>query len=151
MSIAIAVRPAKAGDLDALTGLLHVLFSLEHDFTFDAARARRGLRLVLEKEDALLLAAEADGQVIGMCSVQTLISTAEGGPVGLVEDLVIAETWRGRGIGRLLLNEAESWAASRGLTRLQLLADRANRPALDFYERLGWSGTQLVARRKMLG
>lgn len=151
MSIAIAVRPAKAGDLDALTGLLQVLFSLEHDFTFDAAKARRGLRLVWEKEDALLLAAEADGQVIGMCSVQTLISTAEGGPVGLVEDLVIAETWRGRGIGRLLLNEAESWAAARGLTRLQLLADSANRPALDFYERLGWGGTQLVARRKMLG
>lgn len=150
MPAAVVVRQAGAGDLDGLSGLLQVLFALERDFTFDAAKARQGLRLLLAKEDALLLAAEAGGTVVGMCSVQTLISTAEGGPVGMVEDLVVAESWRGRGIGRLLLSEAENWAASRGLTRLQLLTDAGNRPTLDFYDRLGWAETHLVVRRKLL-
>ncbi|HLF96452.1 MAG TPA: GNAT family N-acetyltransferase [Methylococcaceae bacterium] len=147
----VVVRPAKAGDLEALSGLLQVLFALERDFAFDADKARRGLSLLLDRDDALLLAAEAEGDVVGMCSVQTLISTAEGGPVGMVEDLVVAESWRGRGIGRLLLNELENWAASRGLTRLQLLADASNLPTLDFYTRLGWSEMHLVVRRKLLG
>lgn len=144
------IRKAGAGDLDALSGLLQVLFALERDFSFEAVKARRGLRLLLEREEALLLAAEADGEVVGMCSVQTLISTAEGGPVGMVEDLVVAEGWRGHGIGRMLLTEAEDWAASRGLTRLQLLAERENHAALDFYDRLGWSATHLAVRRKLL-
>lgn len=150
MPAAVVVRQAGAGDLEALSGLLQVLFALERDFVFDDAKARRGLSLLLDREDALLLAAEADREVVGMCSVQTLISTAEGGPVGLVEDLVVAEARRGRGIGRMLLSEAENWAASRGLSRLQLLTDSGNRPTLDFYDRLGWSGTHLVVRRKMV-
>lgn len=144
------IRKAGSADLDALSGLLQVLFSLERDFTFDAAKSRLGLGLLLESEDALLLAAEAEGKVVGMCSVQTLVSTAEGGPVGMVEDLVLAEAWRGRGIGRMLLSEVENWAASRGLTRLQLLADAGNLPTLDFYTRLGWGETHLVVRRKLL-
>jgi GNAT superfamily N-acetyltransferase len=150
MHATVVIRHAEIADLDALSALLHVLFSLERDFSFEAVKARRGLRLLLERENALLLAAEADGETVGMCSVQTLISTAEGGPVGMVEDLVVAEGWRGHGIGRMLLTEAEDWAASRGLTRLQLLAERENHAALDFYDRLGWSATHLAVRRKLL-
>jgi hypothetical protein len=41
-----------------------------------------------------------------------------------------------------------TWADRHGLTRLQLLADRNNRPALDFYARLGWRQTQLICLRR---
>ena len=41
-----------------------------------------------------------------MCTVQTLISTAEGGPVGLVEDVIVRADYRGHGIGARLLTEA---------------------------------------------
>lgn len=147
----LAILPAQVRHIPCLLGLLETLFSLESDFVFDAAKAGRGLQLLLERGDALVLAAEAEGRAIGLCTVQTLVSTAEGGPVGLVEDLVVADAWRGRGVGRQLLAEAERWAGERGLTRLQLLADLDNRPALDFYGRLGWAETQLVCRRRLLG
>jgi hypothetical protein len=42
-----------------------------------------------------------------------------------------------------------AWAADRGLTRLQLLADRQNRPAMAFYRRTGWQTTQLVCLRQL--
>lgn len=41
--------------------------------------------------------------IVGMATIQTLISTAEGGRVGLVEDVVVDESFRGKGIGKLLL------------------------------------------------
>jgi GNAT superfamily N-acetyltransferase len=85
-----------------------------------------------------------------MCSVQALISTAEGGKVGLLEDMVVAAAWRGRGLGSALLAAAQQWSAGQGMTRLQLLADATNEPALGFYRRQGWGGTRLVALRKML-
>lgn len=146
----LSLRPALSSHIPALLGLLEKLFKLESDFTFDAPKAERGLRLLLGRDDALLLVAEAESQAIGMCSVQTLISTAEGGAVGLLEDLVVTEDWRGLGVGRRLLATAETWAGERGLTRLQLLADLDNRPALDFYSLLGWRETRLACRRRML-
>jgi GNAT superfamily N-acetyltransferase len=50
-------------------------------------------------------------------------------------------------VGRRLVNALVEWAADRGLTRLQLLADDRNRPALDFYRKMGWHTTQLLCLR----
>ena len=78
-----------------------------------------------------------------MATAQLVVSTAEGGPSALVEDVVVAGAERRHGVGRRLLAALESWASKRGATRLQLLADRENLPALRFYEQLGWRPTQL--------
>ncbi|MDA8100733.1 MAG: GNAT family N-acetyltransferase, partial [Nitrospiraceae bacterium] len=90
------------------------------------------------------------GSVVGMATVQTLISTAEGGRVGVVEDVIVAATHRRKGIGCLLLAEIETWSRRKGLKRLQLLADRENLSAIDFYSRCGWSKTSLICLRNML-
>lgn len=143
------IRVASEGDLDALVRLLGLLFSIEADFKPDKRRQRRGLSLMLrEPERRVVLVAERGGDVIGMVTVQLLVSTAEGAPSGLLEDMVVDEGARGAGVGRRLLLAAEQWARRQGATRLQLLADRTNLPALRFYRRLGWSDTQLVCLRR---
>ncbi len=55
---------------------------------------------------------------------------------------------RGEGIGGMLVRAAERWAADRGVLRLQLLADRTNTPALQFYESQDWKSTRLICLRK---
>jgi GNAT superfamily N-acetyltransferase len=144
-----AIRAAAEGDLDALVRLLGVLFSIEADFKPDKRRQRRGLSLMLrEPERRAVLVAERGGEVIGVVTVQLVVSTAEGAPSGLLEDMVVDERARGAGVGRRLVLAAEQWARGQGATRLQLLADRTNLPALRFYRRLGWSDTQLVCLRR---
>lgn len=143
------VRPAREEDLDALVELLRLLFSIEADFRPDARRQRQGLRLMLrDPERRVVLVAERTGRVIGMVTVQLVVSTAEGAASGLLEDMVVEEAARGDGVGASLLQAAEAWAFERGATRLQLLADEANRPALHFYRRMGWDGTQLICLRR---
>lgn len=146
----LTIRTATLADLEALVALLQDLFSLEADFTPDPGRQRRGLRTLIEGggENRCILVAETAGEIVAMASVQVLISTAEGGPVGLVEDVVVRAEHRGQGVGRRLMAEISAWAEARGLTRLQLLADRHNTPALAFYERLGWQATQLICLRR---
>ena len=146
----VRTRPAVPADLDSLVALLQILFGIEEDFASDHDRQRRGLGLMLENERGCVLVAEAAGEVVGMCTGQVMISTAEGGPALLVEDVVIREEWRGKGVGRLLMERLGTWAQGQGIQRLQLLADRNNGPALDFYEVLGWQGTALVCLRKNL-
>lgn len=149
---ALTIRPAVQGDLDAMVSLLQVLFAIEEDFTPDPERQRRGLIRFLDgcgKHRGILVAASG-AEVIAMATIQILVSTAEGGPVGLVEDVVVHQDYRGCGVGRRLMNAVISWAQERGLTRLQLLADRTNFNALDFYDRIGWAPTRLICLRRML-
>jgi ribosomal protein S18 acetylase RimI-like enzyme len=146
----ITIRTAKPSDIPQLVGLLKQLFTIEADFDFDQDKQACGLNLLLNSEKDYILVAEllGDNKVLGMCSIQTLISTAKGGPVGLLEDLIVAADFRHQGIGAKLLAEAVNWAECQGLKRLQLLADKNNLPALDFYQKQGWQSTQLVCLRK---
>ena len=143
----VSVRTAQPADLDSLVSLLAMLFSIEQDFVFDELRQRRGLALMLENERGCVLVAEVEGQVVGMCTGQLLVSTAEGGLSLLVEDVVVQEQWRGRGVGRLLVGAISDWARVNKVSRLQLLADRSNVPALDFYRIMGWHMTELICLR----
>lgn len=146
----IKIRNARFDDLDTLTALLRQLFSIEADFTADAERQRRGLFLMLDGclKHRCIKVAEVDGEVVGMVTAQLLISTAEGGTVALIEDMVVDSRHRGRGIGRQLMAAIESWSREHGASRLQLLADRTNFSGLDFYDKLGWCPTRLICLRR---
>lgn len=149
----IEIRPAILTDLVSCVELLRLLFAIESDFAFHNDKAWRGLELLLASDKDILLVAHQHTEpqnVIAMCSVQTLISTAEGGAVGLIEDVIVSPNYRRKGIARQLLNYAEQWSAERGLKRLQLLADKRNDSALDFYSAHDWQKTQLIALRKFI-
>lgn len=144
------IRPARPGDIPRMCDLLTELFSIETDFAPDVEKQIRGLSALVAAPPgrSCILVAEQGGMAIGMATVQTLVSTAEGGRVGLVEDLVVRRNLRGRGVGTQLIEAILGWARSQGLTRLQLLADRDNQQALDFYASRNWVSTRLICLRR---
>jgi GNAT superfamily N-acetyltransferase len=147
----LTIEQASSADIPAMVGLLAALFSIEQDFKPDTERQIRGLAGVLASPNAcIMLARSAQGEAIAMCSAQLVFSTAEGAHSAWIEDMVVHEAWRGRGIGRQVLQAVLAWASERGATRAQLLADLDNQPALDYYQHLGWQETQLIARRLSL-
>ena len=148
MTAEFTIRRAERDDIPGLVRLLHLLFSIEADFTFDEKRQQKGLHLLLESAASCVLVAEIDHQVVGMCSGQWTISTAEGGVALLVEDVVVEKNWQGNGVGTALMDQIARWAAENGACRMQLLADRDNTAALGFYEKLGWKETRLICLRK---
>jgi GNAT superfamily N-acetyltransferase len=149
MSTGVHIRGATTADLPALVRLIGALFSIEADFAPDPDRQRAGLRLLLtDPLRCAVIVAERAGEVVGMVTGQLVASTAEGALSALVEDMIVDAPARGAGIGAALLRAIEAWARERGATRLQLLADRENAPALGFYARMGWRTTRLVALRR---
>jgi GNAT superfamily N-acetyltransferase len=148
MKALLTLRPAEVSDIDGMSLLLSQLFAIEDDFVPDEAKQRRGLELLLETSDARILVAEVRGRVVAMATLQTLISTAEGGRVGLIEDVVVDHGYRGRGVGSILLEHLQEWAQENGLTRLQLAADRGNNAALEFYRGKDWKQTNLILLRR---
>lgn len=144
----VKIRPARPGDVAEMTALLKMLFSIEADFLIDHGRQERGLSLLLKSPNSLVLAAEAGRQVVGMVTGQLVISTSEGAPSLWAEDLVVDPAWRGRGIGRRLMEAVASWAQERGATRLQLLVDQGNESGQAFHRRIGYQLTRMICMRK---
>lgn len=151
MNCPAVIRLGVSSDIDALVKLLELLFQIEADFAFDRVKQRRGLEMLLSKgNDSCLMVAELNKEIIGMCSAQLLVSTAEGGLKAIIEDMVVAEHYRGQNIGGRLLTEIETWAGKQGAKRLDLLADCHNTPALQFYEHMRWSRTELIGLQKKI-
>ncbi|HEY3300354.1 MAG TPA: GNAT family N-acetyltransferase [Methylophilaceae bacterium] len=148
----IEIENAQQADIPALITLLDTLFSIEADFEANTEKQTLGLAMLLSMPDRAVIkvARNEEQQVVGMVSAQLVISTAQGTPSAWVEDMVVDASYRGCGIGKRLLEAARDWAIQHGASRMQLLVDTANQPALDFYEHLGWETTQLNARKLML-
>jgi GNAT superfamily N-acetyltransferase len=150
-ALACEIRPATSEDIPSLVELLSVLFAIETDFTLCPDRHVRGLRLLLrqvQRGHCAVLVAALGARVVGMATVQTVISTAEGARSGWIEDVVVAAELRGQGIGKQLMAAICDWARRHEVRRLQLLADRRNHTALAFYDRLGYARSHMVALRK---
>lgn len=147
----ISIDFACAADLDAMADLLAELFTLESDFSPEREKQLRGLRLILQTPSSgRLFVLRAGDQVVGMANALLTISTAEGCPVLLLEDVIVNAAWRGRQLGRQLVEHVFDWARTSGITRVTLLADQDNAPALAFYSRLGFTPSAMrVLRRKL--
>ncbi len=148
----VSIENAGIQDIPALIKLLAILFGIEADFQADVAKQTRGLTLLINAPEngVIKVAKNQVGQVIGMVSVQLVISTAQGSTSAWVEDMVIEEACRDKGVGKALLEAALIWAKGKGATRAQLLVDTENTPALGYYAHLGWESTQLQARKMFL-
>ncbi len=146
----ITIRPARPDDIPRMCDLLEDLFSIEADYEVDVVKQVKGLSMLINDSSgrAFVGVAVADDSIAGMATVQTLVSTAEGGRVGFVEDVIVDKRFRCRNVGTLLIERIIAWSREQGLTRLQLLADRENHPALNFYTSRGWDFTKLICLRK---
>lgn len=147
----VTIEFATEEDLPQLADLLAELFALEKDFHPDREKQLRGLRLIL-KDPAIgrLFVLRVDGKVSGMANALFTISTAEGGPVMLLEDVIVSRTFRGLGLGRRLLEYILAWAQAQGMRRVTLLAESANHSALAFYNNLEFKLSNMVVLRKPL-
>lgn len=142
------IRSASSDDLSSMVRLLQELFAIETDFEFDPEKQRRGVQDLLASPTARIWVAERRGRVVGMVAVQLVVSTAEGAWSGLLEDLVVSSAYRRRGLGKALLQSAVRWCKKKGATRIQLLADGRNVPALIFYRKQEWAQTNMIALRR---
>ncbi len=142
---------ATTSDIPALCELLALLFSQEADFQPDEEAQRRGLAQILDNPDVgLILVARQKNQIVGMVNLLFTVSTALGQRVALLEDLVIAPTQRGNGIGSQLLKQTIETARLHDCHRITLLTDLANESAQRFYRKHGFSFSAMIPMRVLL-
>jgi len=147
----LLIEPATLDDLPALAELLYDLFSQEEDFQPNRDKQMRGLRLILEQPSrGRIFVLRGSGKIIGMINLLITISTAEGGFVLLLEDLVIHRDHRGRGFGSRLLRHAIDFAREKNFARITLLTDKPDLRLKSFYLHHGFVESGMVPMRMLL-
>jgi ribosomal protein S18 acetylase RimI-like enzyme len=150
VSEAARLRTATAADRDALVDLIRALNIYEAAITGDRLVTRAaaegyyiGLVERVAKQEGRLIVAEADRRVIGMLGLivqeDQVFVREDVRRHGYVCDLVVDEHWRGRGIGRLLMAEAERHTREKSLKRLVVGVMAGNDSAERLYAELGFS------------
>jgi N-acetylglutamate synthase-like GNAT family acetyltransferase len=131
------VRRARADDAAALAELYRALVPGDPHIAVDAAQ----LAALEADRFSQIWVVELDGALCGTAFL-TLCRDAMYGdqPFGVVENVVVAESARGRGAGRALLSELERAARAAHCTKLMLLSSSARREAHAFFRHLGYDG-----------
>jgi GNAT superfamily N-acetyltransferase len=147
----VVIEPATEADLDELSEMLGELFSQEGDFRPDKDRQLRGLRLIFEQPSrGRVFVLRRDGMIVGMINLLFTISTAEGGFVVLLEDLVVHQEYQGHGYGAMLLRHAIEFAREKNFLRITLLTDRPENKAQEFFRRHGFHESSMIPMRLLI-
>jgi GNAT superfamily N-acetyltransferase len=142
----VRVREARQGDAAALADLATQL-------GYPSTPAELAIRLerILKHPEHAVFVAEADGSLVrGFAHVSGEVILQSGERAEL-HGLVMDEAMRGRGIGRLLVAEAERWAAAHGYPTMCVRCNVVRAETHRFYEQLGYrcSKTQKHFRKTL--
>ncbi|HXE92548.1 MAG TPA: GNAT family N-acetyltransferase [Gaiellaceae bacterium] len=129
------IRDARAADAAAIAELLG---ELGYPAT-GAAVTSRLERLVIVGDRVVV--ADVDGEVAGLAHLHVSPTIEHERPAGKLGALVVAESHRGRGIGRLLVEAVEEEATARGCGIFFVTTAERRDDAHAFYESLGLERT----------
>jgi len=80
--------------------------------------------------------AEYAGEIVGMALFYNRFSTWKGPSIHL-EDLIVTEKFRGKGIGKSLYDKVLEFAWLKGIQRVEWVVLDWNKPAIQFYKNTG--------------
>jgi len=135
-------------DLPELVVLLNDLFTQDIEFVPDWEKQKDGLEAIINNSEiGEILVLKGDGKILGMVSLLYSVSTALGGKVAILEDMIIHQDYRKQGLGKELLGEAIRFSKERNCLRLTLLTDFNNDAAIHFYQQFGFKKSDMIPMR----
>lgn len=132
------LRAARAEDAAEVLRLIRALAEYEklaHEVVATEAALRETLFGARPAAEVLL--AEVHGRPVGLALFFQNYSTFLARPGIYLEDLFVEPAFRGRGLGKALLQAVARLAVQRGCGRFEWSVLDWNQPAIDFYKSLG--------------
>ena len=133
----VIIREATINDQANVFELLHQLMtSATAESPINQPGAVETFRRVVEEEQGTILLAEEDRQILGLVTLSYPVAIRCGGIYSCIEEFIVTEQARGKGVGSRLLKAAIRKAAEKGSRELQV-----NRPSdlgYPVYIRQGW-------------
>jgi GNAT superfamily N-acetyltransferase len=140
----VFIRQATLSDAPSIARLVTQL-----GYQTTPAQMEGRLQAILARPEYVLFLAEANHTVVGLVGAYLTLGLELDGPYGRLGGLVVDEGWRGRGIGRLLLEAVEVWLKGCGASLLLITSGLHRTDAHGFYRHLGYAETGLRFAKKI--
>ncbi len=134
----VTIREARPEDEAQVFGLLRQLMSSAgEESAINRPEGSRTYRAILA-DDSLgtILVAEEDGTLLGLLTLSYPVAVRCGGIYSCIEEFVVDEKARGKGVGGRLLEAAIARAREKGCAELQV--NRPSEMGYPVYLRHGW-------------
>jgi GNAT superfamily N-acetyltransferase len=144
----VSVEPARGAELAEPLKLLEEFLRDGEPVPESFAR---WLREGVESGDLEMLAARAEGRVVGVAVLAYRLSISAAGPFASIEDLYVEPAARRRGAGRALVEAVGERCAARGVSYVE--AQVEDEEAAAFYAELGYEeepGVRVFSRSYVL-
>ena len=126
----ITIRQLSQNDIKIVRQLMHEL-----GYPLDEEELLFNINII-NQMNGIILVAELGGNVVGCLSAVINVSLAEG-MFGEIVSLVVSEEYRGSGIGKCLVKEAEDWLKPK-VEKIRIRANSIRLEAHKFYKALGY-------------
>ena len=120
----ITVRELRDSDVEPLSMIEAASFSMPW--------SAQDFRDLLSRDYCLYVVAEADGEVAGCAGLTNCCNE------GNIDNVVVAERFRGQGIARRMLTDLLAGAEEKGMEAFTLEVRVSNEPAIRLYHHLGF-------------
>ncbi len=132
----VTIRLARAGDAERMAVL-----SQQLGYPASQEDIQRRLSQIQQDEQHAVYVAELSGRVVGWVHVH-ICQRVVADPQAEIGGLVVDEGHRRRGIGRLLIQQAEQWGREKGCWAIYLRSNVIRKDAHAFYEGMGYSNVK---------
>lgn len=127
------------------------LYTLFWNDSMDVSKMKQKFSGVSKNPNYIFLCAEENGRVIG--TIQGIVCEELYGeclPFLVMENFVVAEKFRGKGVGRQLLKELEKIGKERKCSQIIFITETDRKDTIEFYEKVGFNSTSHRGFKKSL-
>ncbi|MBA7497760.1 hypothetical protein ES704_00492 [subsurface metagenome] len=136
----IIIREARESDLLTIGKLtLELIEAMGNTEGIDIKLIAENCRNLLNEVNSHILVAEIEGVVVGFVSFTTRKTILHRGLSGLIDELIIAKSYRGKGIGKQLLSSAIEKSRQLGCCEVEVSTEKTNIKARGFYRQYGFT------------
>jgi len=107
----------------------------------------------LANKNTILFVAEDNQNIIGL--IQVMVRNNPQDPIfkkrryAHIEDLIVAQVYRGSGVGGSLMDAAKKWVTDQKATAIELWVWENNSDAIAFYEHLGYKTVRRAMQQEL--
>jgi GNAT superfamily N-acetyltransferase len=141
------IRECREDDFDMVLPLLRQLWP---DKLLEMEALRRVFARALQEKDVRYICAEIDGVIVGFFSLTQRESLYRQGRLAYLDEMVVEEGHRSKGVGAALLRHAEQLAREAGCNGLSMDSAFHREGAHRFYEREGYVKTGVIFEKALL-
>lgn len=147
----IRIESANETDLPSIMVLLAELMEAMTDTEgFDLDRSAENCRSLIRDPAQYILVARQGNNTIGLINFSTRKTIMHPDPSGLIDELVVSESFRGTGIGKQLVESAVHACRDLGCCEVEVSTEKSNTRAKRFYRTCGFEEDAVLLELDLL-